>query len=363
MANRLEAGIIPGASMERTVLHTHYGQLSGEQKVNLAIDEVLAMGKASASKVNKDGGVTMYFGAVDYQAPEWVHQQLEAQRAEETVVAKPDTFWKRQKRKAVAAAAVATTVLPFFSGAPVAEAAPANQTQNIGKGECIPAKAPGLAVGDLHRESNTGPRLYLYPQTGNNGNMTWIDQDTVLCGGENGGKYRPNADQAYFLEQQRVMKESGCQQNSGCDGIRVWRYPEAQPVGREGCVNNTDLTSHNPIEGIQDWLICRTEGQEKDVKTAEWCDIQGDGAVVVNGRVVFVPDSDKNTAQYTRIHTTEPTAIRSQWELDVECIGAPFDMSTAEQRNEEKIRLLKGTHAAVNVVDVFPGGSVTVTRR
>jgi hypothetical protein len=361
MRNELLTGIIPGASMERTVLHTNYGALSGNDKVNLAINEVLAIDKASASKVNADGGVSLFFGPVDLRAPEWVHQQLDEQK--DTVVAKPDSFWKRQKRNAVAAAAVVTTTLPFFSGAPVAEAAPANQTQNIGKGECIPAKAPGLAVGDLHRDSNTGPRLYLFPQTGNNGNMTWIDQDTVLCGGENGGKYRPNADQAYFIEQQRVMTEKGCQQDSGCDGIRVWRYPEAQPVGREGCVNNTDLTSHNPIEGIKDWLICRTEGQEKDVKTAEWCDIQGDGAVVVNGQVKFVPDSDKKTAQYTRIHTTEPTAIRSQWELDVECIGAPFDMSTAEERNEEKIRLLKGTHGSVNVVDVFPGGGVTVTRR
>jgi hypothetical protein len=369
MRNELLTGVIPGIPTERTVSHTNYGKLSGDQKVNLAINEVLAMDKASVSKVNVDGGVSLFFGQLDHRAPEWALQQLEAQRAQDTVVSKPDTFWKRNRRKvahgAVAAAAAVTTALPFFSGAPVAEAA--EPSTPIGKNECKPVPAGSMVIGDLRIGSPTGEAMFLYPQTGNFQNRTKMNESAVVCGTEkSAGKFQPNPDAEWIAEQDRILPTRGCQEDKGCDGVRNWSFPNNMPNGaREGCVNDTGLTSGEAIsEAVRDWLICRTEGQEKKVRVAEWCRILGDGAIEINGRIVWVNDGDKNTGQIAFIHTTEPAFWVSQYEADVECVGTPLTMEIADARAEKNINDMKAQNmSGVNVVHVMPGGIVNASRR
>jgi hypothetical protein len=272
----------------------------------------------------------------------------------------------KNSRRAIARGALALTLLvPAMAAAPDANAA--GPSTPIGKNECKTVPAGSMVVGDLRLGSPTGERAYLYPQTGNFQNRVKVEQDAVFCGSaDEAGKFQPNPDAAWIAEQDRILPTRGCQEDKGCDGVRNWTYPTNMPNGRrEGCVNDTGLTSGEAIsEAVRDWLICRTEGQEKKVKVAEWCRIMGDGAIEINGRIVWVNDSDKNTGQIAFIHTTEPAFWVSQYEADVECVGTPLTMEIADRRAEENIKDMKAQNkSGVNVVHVMPGGIVNASLR
>lgn len=236
------------------------------------------------------------------------------------------------------------------------------QTIEVGRGQCPDVPAGSLVVGDAQLADGTP--FYHSPHSGEKGTLTWMDAAAKVCF-PFGGKYRPGATEQYAAEKRQELMTSGCHEQKGCSGIVESRYNGSAgslPQGAEQRHTSTGVKSGTIVsEAVYDRLIA--EGV-KDQLT-EWCFLDGDAVISVDGKEVYRPDDNPKTGQQTRVHTNRLVEAEMLGGANLECIGYGLDMATYNRRADRNVQLMKGNSSpdGVDVVDLHDDGRVTVTKR
>ncbi len=243
-----------------------------------------------------------------------------------------------------------------FVGSSIARAA---QTVEMGRGQCDSVPDGSLVVGDA--ELADGTKLYPYPQSGEFGNMTWMNQAARVCF-PYGGKYRTDADRDYQQQKMQEALTSGCQENRGCNGVYVWHFPGNLPAGEEVRHSGTGANGSDEVcpEPVLDKIIKVNAGWQTMHRRSRF---DGDGPVAVDGTIVYEPDNNARTGQQVRNYSRKSVQVRMDFGGDYECVS--LDIDVARERADEAVRLSKEKQGfrRVSIIEISRNGEVSITRR
>ncbi len=237
------------------------------------------------------------------------------------------------------------------------------QTVEMSKGQCEIVPAGSLVVGDATLKDGT--KLYPYPQSGEFGNMTWINQSVEVCATENPFKFRKEATNEYRDQKRLEMVESGCQDRNGCNGVYEWHFPGNLPAGEEVRHTGTGAIAGGEVcpETVLDKILAPNSNR---LFLHQASKLDADTEVFVNGKLVYTPDSNKKTGQQTRVYNTSVgVEVKPVYGGDYECDGEPQTINDFTRRADTAIEISKKKQGfdTVNLVEVMPDGSVKISLR